>query len=130
MMASLHCTLHVLNGHLDITKYLISDCNCNPQCSTNYGNTPLHCACQNGHLEIAKYLITEFKCNPEHGNVDGFTPLHSSASKGHLAVVKYLVSELGCNPHTISKIWLHSIALCMYEWTPSYYRIFPFRMQL
>ena len=92
---ALHCAC--LNGHLDMAKYLISDCQCNPQCSTNYGKTPLHYACQNGHLEIAKYLIMEHKCSPEHSNLNGYTPLHSAASNGHLAVVKYLISELGCS---------------------------------
>ena len=87
-----------IKGHFDITKYLISDCNCNPQCSTNCGNTPLHCGCQNGHLEVAKYFITEHKYSPEQGNVNGYTPLHSAVSNGHLAVVKYLISDRGCNP--------------------------------
>ena len=84
----------------DVTKYFISDCNCNQHCTDKSGNTPLHCACQNGHVEVAQYLITEHKCNPEHGNVNGYTPIHTAASNGHLAVVKYLSSDVGCNPQT------------------------------
>ena len=87
-----------LNGHLNITKYLITEDKCDPYCTTNRGLIPLHCACQNGHLEVVKYLITEHKCSPEYGDVDGYTPLHSATSTGHLAIVKYLISQHNCNP--------------------------------
>ena len=87
----------IFKGHHGIVKFLISDCNCNPQCCTNRGFTPLHCACENGHLEVVRYLIKEHKCNPEHPNINGITPLHSAAINGHLAVVKYLITELGCD---------------------------------
>ena len=48
-----------INGHLDITKYLILECNCNLKCLKHEGDSPLHCACENGHLKVAKHLITE-----------------------------------------------------------------------
>ena len=104
-----------IKGHFDITKYLISDCNCNPQCSTNCGNTPLHCGCQNGHLEVAKYFITEHKYSPEQGNVNGYTPLHSAVSNGHLAVVKYLISDRGCNPQIATNNGLTSLHYANWE---------------
>jgi len=50
-------------GHLDITRYLIEDCNCNP-CQSQRGKrsfagrTALHWAARNGHLEVVRYLLT------------------------------------------------------------------------
>ena len=85
-------------GNLDIVTFLISECNCNPQCPDNNGKTPLHCACEDGRLEVAKHLIKEHKCNPEHVDSVGYTPLQSAARNGHLTIMKYLISERGCNP--------------------------------
>jgi len=84
----LHCACQKLNGHVEVTEYLIimntntvqnmailhlcihllpiatwlhvvKYLSCNPQISNDYGSTPLHHAHQNGCLEVAVWLITE-----------------------------------------------------------------------
>ena len=64
-ISSMHLTaLHVAcsKGHLEIVKYLITECHCNPN-SCGSPITPLGCALVGKHLEIIHYLMTECKCN-------------------------------------------------------------------
>ena len=51
----LHLACH--KGHLDITRFLISEAHCNPSYKNKDGNTPLHCVCYEGQLDITRYLI-------------------------------------------------------------------------
>ena len=44
------------NGHLDILQFFISNHNCDPNPTAEYGRTPLHYAATSGHLHIVKYL--------------------------------------------------------------------------
>jgi len=50
-------------GHLEIVKYLITECNCNPNSSDNFGSTPLGYSIDGQHCEIVLYLMNECKCN-------------------------------------------------------------------
>ena len=49
-------------GHLEITRYLIEDCHCDP-CQSQRGKrsfagrTALHWAARNGHVEVVRYLL-------------------------------------------------------------------------
>ena len=55
------CTaLHIAvkNGHLDVTKYLISQ-GAEVIKGNNEGWTALHIAVKNGHLDVTKYLISQ-----------------------------------------------------------------------
>jgi len=50
-------------GHLNITRYLIEVCNCDPDQSQRgkrsfSGRTALHWAARNGHLEVVRYLLS------------------------------------------------------------------------
>ena len=54
----------VLNKHIDVVMYLITECGCDPMCKDNDGWTCLHYAGKCGSLDIMKYLITECKCDP------------------------------------------------------------------
>ena len=78
--------------------YLVTQCNCNPQCPSNNGATPLSAACQNGHLDMARYLITECNCNLQCPGNDGATLLHLACENGHLDIATYLITEYNCNP--------------------------------
>ena len=51
-------------GHLNITRYLISEAYCDPSCKDKYGNTPLHDACLNGRAQIVEYLLSTGKVDP------------------------------------------------------------------
>ena len=46
------------NGHLDVTKYLISE-GAEVNRGDNDGWTALHLAAQEGHLDVTKYLISQ-----------------------------------------------------------------------
>ena len=91
------------HGHLDITQYLISEQNCNPETTTPNGRTPLHLACKSGHLHIARCLITEHKCNPHCTDNDGYTPLHAASESGNLDS-DYLITENGCDPEVSDSV--------------------------
>ena len=86
------------NGHLDVIRYLVTECKCDPMCKSNNGSTPLHSACYNGHLDVIRYLVTECKCDPMCKSNNGSTPLHSACYNGHLDVIRYLITECKCNP--------------------------------
>ena len=97
----LHFSCHY--GHLNITKYLISEAHCSPSCENKNGDIPLHLACHYGHLDITKYLISEAHCSPSCENNNGDTPLHLACHYGHLDITKYLINEVHCNPSCENK---------------------------
>ena len=49
----------VLDGKLNMLKWLIEEQHYDPKQKGTGGSTLLHCACSGGHLDIVKYLITE-----------------------------------------------------------------------
>ena len=49
----------IVDGHLDIVRYLIEEVGCDPNIRENDGLNALHCAANRGHLNIVKYLIVE-----------------------------------------------------------------------
>ena len=52
-------------GNVNVVKYLITQCRCDPMCKANDGWTPLHSVCRNsGNLDVICYLIEECKCDP------------------------------------------------------------------
>uniref|UniRef100_A0A1X7TLK4 Death domain-containing protein n=1 Tax=Amphimedon queenslandica TaxID=400682 RepID=A0A1X7TLK4_AMPQE len=79
---------------MDIVKYLIDECHCNPMATNNRGETVLHRAA--GHIDIVKYLINECHCDPMATKNSGETVLHCAA--GHIDIVKYLINECHCDP--------------------------------
>jgi ankyrin repeat protein len=55
-------------GHLDITRYLIEYCKCDPSQPQRgkrsfAGRTALHWAARNGHLDVVRYLLTSTSCS-------------------------------------------------------------------
>jgi len=44
-------------GHMHVVKYLIEECNVNPNLQDVEGDTALHDAARFGHLDIVKYLV-------------------------------------------------------------------------
>eukprot|EP00057_Strongylocentrotus_purpuratus_P029946 XP_780286.3 PREDICTED: ankyrin repeat domain-containing protein 39-like [Strongylocentrotus purpuratus] len=79
------------NGHLDVTRYLISQ-GAQMNKGNNDGRTALHIASHKGHLDVTKYLISRgAEVNKEDNN--GRPPLHGAAQNGHLDVTEYLISQ-------------------------------------
>ena len=56
-------------------KYLISECNCDPNIPGERGNGPLMYAVQEGHLSIVKFLTLECGCDPESTDVESILVL-------------------------------------------------------
>ena len=76
-------------GHLDITRYLIEVCNCDPNQSQRgkrsfFGRTALHWAARNGHLEVVRYLLSlaTTRCGSNDGNNNGNNNNSSSSNNG------------------------------------------------
>jgi len=116
--------LHVASskGHLEIVKYLITECGCNPNYCDNLGSTPLGYALDGKHLEIVQYLITEHQCNlayypilrskglkqlfqfgesdlPDNFTLSNITPLLVASFEGDYETVKFVCD---CRRHTKS----------------------------
>ena len=111
--SSLH--IAIVHRQIDVVKYLISECGCDPMCKDNNGWTCLHYAGACGSLNIMKYLITECKCNPMVTSKYGSTCLHIAILNKHIDVVKYLIIECGCDPmykNNDGSICLHYAGQC------------------
>ena len=93
--------LACLFGHLNVTKYFITEQRCDPRSQGKNGWTPLHYASQGGHMNIIEYLITELQCDPTVRDNYGSLPLHFSCQHGHLNITKYFITEQNCDPTSL-----------------------------
>lgn len=102
-LGTLDYTLLVIsadNGKKNVLKYLIEECNMDPQGTAN-SVTPLHAACVNGNLEIIQYLIEDCKIViPQVTTINGlkFNLLAPPCSDGHLEATKYLIEKCKLDP--------------------------------
>ena len=83
---------------LDIVKYLITEHNCNPQCTDKEGETPLHYACGSGQLEIVQYFHNNKLSDLVHTANSGDTPLHVACKFNQVEVTQFLLSTGECDP--------------------------------
>eukprot|EP00057_Strongylocentrotus_purpuratus_P023520 XP_011677994.1 PREDICTED: ankyrin repeat domain-containing protein 50-like [Strongylocentrotus purpuratus] len=79
-------------GHLQVTKYLISE-GAETKKGDNDGKTALHLAAQGGHIDVTKYYLISQGAKVNMGDNEGVTVLHIAAQEGHLDVIKYLISQ-------------------------------------
>ena len=93
-------TLHVAVAakHIDIVKYLITKCRCDPMCEDSIGLTPLHYTAREGSLNVMKYLITECNCDPMVTDYFGSTCLHEAVWDKQYSIVEYLLSTGKVDP--------------------------------
>ena len=97
--------LAVMNGHLDIVQFFISDQHCDPNIPSYFGVTPLHYAVTKGHMDIVKFLTVEKHCDPLSRDIPWhFTPIHYAANYGYLEIVKFFIEELKCPPDIPGKL--------------------------
>ena len=89
--------LHYGN-QVDIVRYLVNECNCDPMATDSSKRTVLHYAAAYGSTDVVKYLINECNCDLMACTEDGETPLHWVAQCGHSAVVELLLSTGKCDP--------------------------------
>ena len=73
--------LHCAVCHVDIVKYLVVDCICDPMSADNDGWTPLHFAANLGQFATAEYLLSTDKCDPLAEDNEGRTPYSLALSK-------------------------------------------------
>ena len=62
-------------GQLNVAKYLIEVCNCDPKCRLQDGSSPLSLACNSHRIDLVIYLVKECNCNLINSNIcisDGF----------------------------------------------------------
>ena len=87
-----------INLNLDVVKYLITEHNCNPQCTDKEGRTPLHYACASGQLKIVQYFHSEKLSNLVCTADSGDTPLHFACKFNQVEIVQFLLSTGECDP--------------------------------
>ena len=90
----LHYSCH--HGWLDLTRKLVEQYHCDPECRDKDGDTPLHVACRKGHVDIVRYLVSEKWCCKPCQNSDGDSPLHMACREGHLVMVKAVTCGQDC----------------------------------
>ena len=91
--------LHCAVKHIDIVKYLITKCGCDPMTTNNFDMTTLHYAAHDGSTDVIKYLINEHNCDPM--SVSGAkrsTLLHRAVDCNNTDAVEYLLSCGKCDP--------------------------------
>jgi len=116
-------------GHLDICKYLIEDCGCDP-CQPQKGKrsfcgrTALHWAARNGHIDVVRYLLSLTKEDPERTMLpipihklleaktqDGTTAFGWACWQRHLDVMVCLY-EHGCDIHALNSFGCSPVLWC------------------
>ena len=92
-------------GSVDIFKYLVKECKCDPNCKVSNeqdiysgGGTPLHFAAIHGHLSVVKHILeSDYGIDADVETYIGTTPLQCAAMKGHLDILKFLTKKHNCN---------------------------------
>ena len=95
----LHYATLGLGNHVDLMRYLIDECHCDPMAVDRDGWTPLHWAANWGKSAAVEYLLSTGKCDPLAKNNNGNTPFKLAKEKGHsntLPVFKMSLSEDRC----------------------------------
>ena len=80
---------------LDVMKYLINHCHCNPMTTNRWGDTALYYAAR--HIDVVKCLFNECNCDLMATDSRKWTVLHYAADNGSTDVVKYLINECNCD---------------------------------
>ena len=92
--------LHYAVEHIEVVRYLIIECNCDPMTVINDDrDTVLHYAAKEGLLDLLKFMINHHNCNPMATNKQGETILHCAVK--HIEVLRYLIIECNCDPMTV-----------------------------
>lgn len=110
-----------LHGHLLLLKYLINECNCDPNAEDNSGKTPALLAGECGKVEVMGFLVEEVGCNPGHtaratGKVAAKRQaIHGACFSGSLPMVKYLIATGKVDPYAADEAKVTPIACAAQE---------------
>ncbi|CAB9513552.1 Ankyrin Repeat [Seminavis robusta] len=103
------------SGHLDIVRYLIETCGCDPnqpqQGKRSFGGrTALHWAARKGHLAVVQYLVLDQHVNVEAATNDGTTAFGWASWQGHCAIMEFLAPH--CNIHRVNTFGCNAVLWC------------------
>ncbi len=81
---------------LEMTKYLINECKCDPTLQDDLSQTCLFYASRDGREALARLFLSH-RCQANQVDSFGQTPIFYAAREGHVAIIKLLV-EAGADP--------------------------------
>ena len=85
--------------HMEVIRFLVEECDCSLDTTSNTGCTPLHIASGQENLAVIKHLVERYNCNPSLTNNNGDTALHIACRAGvSLKIIQYLVKGGQCDP--------------------------------
>ena len=82
---------------LAVVKFLVEQCQCDPNRKDAQGMNALHFSCRAGLATIARYLISKNHCDVSSCDSEGNTPLHFACQSGDLETVRFLIMEMKCD---------------------------------
>lgn len=119
-------------GHLDVARYLIEVCNCDPTQPQKgkrsfEGRTALHWAARNGHLEVVQYILglatTAGSIHTDSSKIsllhklleaktqDGTTAFGWACWQRHISIMECLFQH-GCNIHGLNSFGCSPVLWC------------------
>lgn len=90
-------------GHLDIVRYLASECRADVNVESDGGWTALMSTCQSGHLGIVRYLVSECCADVNVRNNDGRAALYFA--KIPSPVFDFMLRHLGGPGSLVPEAW-------------------------
>jgi ankyrin repeat protein len=105
------------SGHLDVVRYLIEECACDPSQPQKgkrsfSGRTALHWAARKGHLSVVQYLVVNCRVNVEAATIDGTTAFGWASWQGHVAIMDFLTTQAGCDIHRTNAFGCNAVLWC------------------
>ena len=91
--------IHIASG-----KNLVEVCEelvlagADPMAEDNWGETPLHWACENGAYDVCEFLLGLEEVNPNAQDERGQTPLHKASEGDNIGIIELLINE-GADPN-------------------------------
>jgi len=90
-------------GHLDIIKYLLTECGADPNITADDGTTALHLACAGGHREVITYVVKNSNVDPFHSenrsSLGNVSPFQAAALFGQHTAISAVLDAVLCDDH-------------------------------
>ena len=81
------------NGNKEFTRYLIEECNWDPNLPNTLGETPFVLACQSGNKDLAQYMIEEIGIQYPQHRLFGKSVMLAPLQAGQSAMGLYLLKK-------------------------------------
>ena len=86
--------LAALNGHLEIVKFLVKDCEADVNKTNKWDKTPLHYAAEEGRIDVVQFLVQDCGVDVNQKNRYEETPLHLATQRRHKEIVEFLEKKM------------------------------------